>query len=260
MQSNAVHVRARQTREEFCAAVGWVHTTRWVTDIHVQLQQKRWGKCNKGFRMYESSGSRKLVYADFQHNSCAAETVSHYHNAAAACCTLLSTCSTAAFHDPLIWCKFINTHCLPFTPHPSTTINRHMGRTAVVTLAVAAAAAAAAALIATFTRRKSSRGPSKKQLDRLETVVLKNRDGVEVHITPVGASIQRFIVPLGQERRDVVLGFNKASTYAVRWGQVLGGQQGGGGRTRRVSSRCWWSISSISSSSGSSSSSRCGSS
>lgn len=93
-----------------------------------------------------------------------------------------------------------------------------MGKTVVVAVAVAAAAAAAAALLATFTRRRNSRGPSKQQLDKLETVVLKNRDGVEVHITPVGASIQRLILPVGQERRDVVLGFNKASTYAVRWG------------------------------------------
>lgn len=90
-----------------------------------------------------------------------------------------------------------------------------MTRTIVITVA---AAAAAAALVATLSlRKKHSKSPSKKQLDKLETVVLQNRDGVEVHITPVGASIQRFILPVGQlqEKRDVVLGFNKASTYAV---------------------------------------------
>jgi hypothetical protein len=96
-----------------------------------------------------------------------------------------------------------------------------MGRGAAIAVAVGAAAASAAALVAIFAKRQRSKGPSKQQLDRLETVVLKNRDGVEVHITPVGASIQRFIVPVGQqqERRDVVLGFNRSSTYAVSGGQ-----------------------------------------
>jgi hypothetical protein len=45
--------------------------------------------------------------------------------------------------------------------------------------------------------------------------VLRNSDGVEVHITPVGASIQRLIVPIAGAKRDVVLGFNKPSSYAV---------------------------------------------
>lgn len=91
-----------------------------------------------------------------------------------------------------------------------------MSRTGLLAFAAAAAAAAVAAVLAAGRKRHSGSKPSRKQLDRLETVVLKNRDGVEVHITPVGASIQRFILPLGNgERQDVVLGFNKASTYAV---------------------------------------------
>jgi aldose 1-epimerase len=92
-----------------------------------------------------------------------------------------------------------------------------MSKSSLLALAAAAAAAAVAAVLAAAARkRRSGSKPSAKQLDKLEAVVLKNRDGVEVHITPVGASIQRFILPLGQgERRDVVLGFNKASTYAV---------------------------------------------
>lgn len=112
-----------------------------------------------------------------------------------------------------------------------------MSRGVAIAVAVGAAAAAAAALVATFAHKKRSKGPSKQQLDKLETVVLKNRDGVEVHITPVGASIQRFILPVGQqqEARDVVLGFNKASTYAVsgrhRRGQRFGGESSYGVRS-----------------------------
>lgn len=94
-----------------------------------------------------------------------------------------------------------------------------MSRSSLLALAAAAAAAAVAAVLSAAARKRRSGNsgkPSAKQLDKLETVILKNRDGVEVHITPVGASIQRFILPLGQgERRDVVLGFNKASTYAL---------------------------------------------
>lgn len=86
-----------------------------------------------------------------------------------------------------------------------------------ITLSLAAAAAAvAAALAVVLQRRRHRNGPSRKQLDKLETVILRNKDGVEVHITPVGASIQRFILPVAKEEaRDVVLGFNKPSTYAV---------------------------------------------
>jgi hypothetical protein len=90
-----------------------------------------------------------------------------------------------------------------------------MAKAAVITVAVAAGAATAALLVTLVHKKSSKKGPSQKQLDKLETVVLKNRNGAEVHITPVGASIQRLIVPVGQEKRDVVLGFTHASTYAV---------------------------------------------
>lgn len=87
-----------------------------------------------------------------------------------------------------------------------------MGRAAALSAAAAAAAAALAVFLHNHLRGKA------KKLDKLEPVVLKNKQGVEVHITPVGASIQRLIVPVGSKKQlqDVVLGFNKPSTYAVR--------------------------------------------
>lgn len=101
----------------------------------------------------------------------------------------------------------------------TSTTSSSSSRHAVV---VAAAAVAAAAVLAAVVRRTRAashgRGkPSKTKLDALPTVVLRNQDGAEVHITPVGASIQRLIVPVGQGQalRDVVLGFNQPSTYAV---------------------------------------------
>ncbi len=77
----------------------------------------------------------------------------------------------------------------------------------------AAAALAGAAAVAFSQLRKHQKRST--PFDRLQQIVLKNNEGVEVHITPVGASIQRFIVPIRGKAVDIVLGFNKASTYAV---------------------------------------------
>ncbi|KAF8061163.1 hypothetical protein HT031_004625 [Scenedesmus sp. PABB004] len=84
------------------------------------------------------------------------------------------------------------------------------GRGAAIAAAGLAAAglAAAAALLA---RRRARR-----DLDSDPPLVLTNALGVEVHVLRVGAAIQRLIVPLpGGERRDVVLGHNRPSTYAT---------------------------------------------
>ena len=51
----------------------------------------------------------------------------------------------------------------------------------------------------------------------LRPVVLKNAKRVEVHIVPVGASIQRIMVPdKNGFIADVVLGFDSADEYLVR--------------------------------------------
>uniref|UniRef100_A0A383V4H7 Aldose 1-epimerase n=1 Tax=Tetradesmus obliquus TaxID=3088 RepID=A0A383V4H7_TETOB len=83
-------------------------------------------------------------------------------------------------------------------------------------LLAATAALGAAAVFAVWRKKQGSKRPaSDNRFDALETIALSNRDGVEVHITPVGASIQRFVVPVQGQKLDVVLGFNKASTYAT---------------------------------------------
>jgi hypothetical protein len=83
-------------------------------------------------------------------------------------------------------------------------------------LLAATVAFGAAAVFAVWRKKRDSKGSaSSSSFDRLEAILLSNRDGVEVHITPVGASIQRLIVPVQGSKLDVVLGFNKASTYAV---------------------------------------------
>jgi hypothetical protein len=83
-------------------------------------------------------------------------------------------------------------------------------------LLAATVALGAAAVFAVWRKKRDSKGSERSNsFDKLETIVLNNRDGVEVHITPVGASIQRLTVPVQGKKLDVVLGFNKASTYAV---------------------------------------------
>jgi hypothetical protein len=89
-----------------------------------------------------------------------------------------------------------------------------MGRAAG--LLATTVALGAAAVFAVWRKKQSSKRPESNDLyDALKNIILSNRDGVEVHITPVGASIQRLIVPVQGKKLDVVLGFNKASTYAV---------------------------------------------
>jgi len=56
--------------------------------------------------------------------------------------------------------------------------------------------------------RRSIRG-------KMETYVLKNSKGVEVHIRPLGALVQRLILPSAKgEPSDVVLGFDRLESYA----------------------------------------------
>eukprot|EP00879_Flechtneria_rotunda_P031534 GHRR01034456.1.p1 GENE.GHRR01034456.1~~GHRR01034456.1.p1 ORF type:complete len:100 (+),score=12.11 GHRR01034456.1:235-534(+) len=70
---------------------------------------------------------------------------------------------------------------------------------------VPAAIAATALLYGIRQRKQRSRG--------VQPIILTNKDGVEVHILPVGAVIQRLIIPVNGRKIDVVLGFNKAATY-----------------------------------------------
>ena len=56
----------------------------------------------------------------------------------------------------------------------------------------------------------------------LRPIVLKNAKRVEVHVVPVGASIQRIMVPdKNGFIADVVLGFDSADEYLVRCSTVL---------------------------------------
>eukprot|EP00775_Hariotina_reticulata_P008395 gene8395-8579_t len=80
-----------------------------------------------------------------------------------------------------------------------------MNRALALSASVAAAIGAAAFIVL---RKKRGNHPE------VEAVVLQNKEGVEVHITPIGASIQRLILPVNGQLVDVVLGFNKSSTYA----------------------------------------------
>lgn len=62
-----------------------------------------------------------------------------------------------------------------------------------------------------------------EQLDALPPLLLSNAAGVRVTITPVGAAIQRFVVPVSGKELDIVLGWNRPSTYAVRARARVGG-------------------------------------
>ena len=54
-------------------------------------------------------------------------------------------------------------------------------------------------------------------LRRLPTHVLQGPDGMEAHISPLGAVIQRLVVPDARGvLEDVVLGFDSIEPYAVR--------------------------------------------
>jgi hypothetical protein len=85
--------------------------------------------------------------------------------------------------------------------------------TRALVLSVGAVAAAVVLAVGGWLRRGSCR--EQRRLNRLRPIVMKNKDGVEVHITPVGASIQRLIIPISGAKRDVVLGFNTPASYAV---------------------------------------------
>ena len=48
----------------------------------------------------------------------------------------------------------------------------------------------------------------------METYVLKNGKGVEVHVRPLGALVQKLVLPDAQGKpEDVVLGFDKLESY-----------------------------------------------
>jgi hypothetical protein len=115
-----------------------------------------------------------------------------------------------ALHSLLVDFKKIKT-TLSVLHSPSETMGRAGG------LLAATVALGAAAVFAVWRRKRDSKGSasSSSSFDKLDTIVLSNQDGVEVHITPVGASIKRLVVPVKGSKLDVVLGFNKASTYAV---------------------------------------------
>ena len=54
------------------------------------------------------------------------------------------------------------------------------------------------------------------QAKKLEPFILKNRHGVEAHILPYGAIIQKLIVPDRLNRpTDIVLGFDSLTPYQV---------------------------------------------
>ena len=68
----------------------------------------------------------------------------------------------------------------------------------------------------------SSTAPLKAQQTLLRPCILKNANLLEVHIIPVGASIQRISVPdKNGFASDIVLGFDSANTYLVRLGTLL---------------------------------------
>jgi hypothetical protein len=60
-------------------------------------------------------------------------------------------------------------------------------------------------------KQVNKKGLSVKALDKLSPIILRNAEGMEVHLTPVGASIQRLII----NGKDVVLGYEHPSTYAT---------------------------------------------
>ena len=56
----------------------------------------------------------------------------------------------------------------------------------------------------------------------LGPIVLQNAEGMQVHILPTGATIQRLIVPNQQGvAEDVVLGFDDATQYQVRFWKLF---------------------------------------
>lgn len=59
-------------------------------------------------------------------------------------------------------------------------------------------------------------------MEALPTHVLVNSKGTEVHISPVGAAIERLNVPdRNGKLTDIVLGFDRKTPYAVSYGRIL---------------------------------------
>ena len=55
-----------------------------------------------------------------------------------------------------------------------------------------------------------------QQTQELEPFVLKNRNGIEAHILPYGAIVQKLIVPSRSgSPTDIVLGFDALTPYKV---------------------------------------------
>ncbi len=86
-----------------------------------------------------------------------------------------------------------------------------MTKAAVAGLSLGAAALAAIAGVALRRRLQ------KDEYDALPIHVLRNAHGMEVHISPVGGTILKLLVPGadGTEPVDVVLGWDRPSEYAV---------------------------------------------
>jgi hypothetical protein len=81
-------------------------------------------------------------------------------------------------------------------------------------IAIFAAVAAAAALPAVHVVKKLKR---RWDIKHLPVHVLRGPDGMEAHISPLGAVIQRFLVPDARGiLADIVLGFDDMEPYAVR--------------------------------------------
>lgn len=56
------------------------------------------------------------------------------------------------------------------------------------------------------------------QTQKLEPFVLKNRNGIEAHILPYGAIVQKLVVPSRSgSPTDIVLGFDNLTPYQVEY-------------------------------------------
>lgn len=87
----------------------------------------------------------------------------------------------------------------------------------------ALAAIGAGAALAGGALLLASRWRVRRMLDQLPRLQLgPNKLGVSAQISPVGASILKLVVPAADGAPvDVVLGFERASTYAVRCGATV---------------------------------------
>jgi hypothetical protein len=91
-----------------------------------------------------------------------------------------------------------------------------MQRDKLAPIALAAGLVVAAAAVKLLRRRRNA----------FPVYVLRNNKGVEAHITPVGATIVKLLVPdKSGKLADVVLGFDDLGMYLVRGGQASGAPQ-----------------------------------